>query len=200
MLRHKICNTLIMRKIAAVLIGLLVCSLQSCIKITNPIGNINVNIPYSQQAEIPAVPGYTFGQALPAAGANIGLPPVPLATNSQQYISQYSTTADKIIKVDLDSFALQILSPGSQNFDFLDSVQLYLSARSQPEVLVAYNYQIGKGQTALILNTISDVNLKNYFIQDTIYLRLNTHVNAIPATGTQLNMYTVFHMLANLLG
>ncbi len=174
--------------------------LQSCIKI-NPISNlnINVNIPYTQQVTVPQVAGDTFGVALPGSGISLSLPTVPFATNSQQYISQYNTAANKIQEVDLDSFAMQVLSPGSQNFDFLDSVQLYLSAPSQPEVLVAYNYDIARGQTTLNLNTITSVDLKSYFIQDTIYLRINTHINAIPATGTQLNTNTVFHMLANLL-
>ena len=192
---------MIMKQIASIAVVAMVFILQSCIKI-NPISNLdfNVNIPYSQQVTVPQVAGDTFGVSLPAGGVALSFPAVPIATNSQQYISQYNTSADKIINVDLDSFALQILSPAGQNFDFLDTVQLYMSASSQPEVLVAYNYNIAKGQTTLNLNPITTINLKNYFIKDTIYIRLNTHVNAIPATGTQLNTYTVFHMLADLLG
>ena len=190
-----------MRKIAGIMVVAMVFTLTSCIKI-NPITNlnINVNIPYSQQVTVPQVAGDTFGVALPAGGIALSFPSTPLATNSQTYITQYNTSADKIVEVDLDSFALQILSPASQNFDFLDSVQLYISAPSQPEVLVAYSYSIAKGQTTLNLNTITSVNLKNYFIQDTLYLRISTHINAIPATGTQINSKTIFHMLANLLG
>ncbi len=188
-----------MRKIAASVIVAMVFILPSCIKV-NPLGNINVKFPYSQQVTIPEVAGDTFGTALPIAGIAISLPAVPMVTNSQQYITQYNTSASKITSVDLDSFALQILSPGNQNFDFLDSVQLYISAPSQPEVLVAYAYNVPKGQATLNLTTMTNVNLKSYFIQDTVYLRLNTHVNAVPATGTQLNMYSVFHMLADLLG
>ena len=190
-----------MKKIAGLVLVVMVFILPSCIKI-NPIANldINVNIPYSQQVTVPQVAGDTFGASLPAGSIAISFPSVGFATNSQQYISQYNTSADKIQEVDLDSFAMQILSPSNQNFDFLDSVQLYISAPSQPEVLVAYNYNIAKGKTTLNLNTITTVNLKNYFIQDTMYLRINTHVNAIPATGTQLNTTTIFHMLANLLG
>ena len=190
-----------MSRLAGTVVIVMVFILQSCIKI-NPINNlnINVNIPYNQQVTVPQVAGDTFGMDLPAGGISLAFPVVPLATNSQTYITQYNTSADKIVEVDLDSFALQILSPGSQNFDFLDSVQLYLSAPSQPEVLVAYNYKVSKGQNTLNLNTITSVNLKNYFIQDTLYLRISTHINAIPATGTQINSYTVFHMLANLLG
>jgi hypothetical protein len=190
-----------MRKITGLVLAAVLFMLQSCIKV-NPINGLsfNVNIPYSQQVTVPQVAGDTFGVALPTGGIAISFPPVGFATNSQQYISQYNTAADKIQEVDLDSFAMQILSPSNQNFDFLDSVQLYISAPSQPEVLVAYNYSIAKGKTTLNLNTITTVNLKNYFIQDTMYLRINTHANAIPATGTQLNTTTIFHMLANLLG
>jgi len=62
---------------------------------------------------------------------------------------------------------------------------------------VAWEYNIPKGQTQLNLTTNTSVNLKNYFIQDTIYFRLQAHINAIPATGTQLNIASVFHLLAN---
>ena len=111
----------------------------------------------------------------------------------------YSTAANKIISVGLQSLALQIQAPATQNFDFLDSVQVYISAAGQPELLVAYQYSIAKGQTTLNMNPVTDVNLKNYFVQDTIYFRLTTHVNAIPATGTQLNIASSFHVQANLL-
>jgi len=92
---------------------------------------------------------------------------------------------------------MQILSPATQNFDFLDTVQLYMSAPMLPEVLMAYQYNIPKGSTTLNLTTITEVDMKSYFLADTMYLRMRTYINAVPASGTQLNIATTFHMIAN---
>jgi len=175
-----------------VLIG----SSMACNKVKQ-LANINVNIPYSSQITIPLFAGDSAGIALPPGGATLPFPVLPVATNSQQYLSEYNTSSSKILDVDLNSLAMQILSPASQNFNFLDTIQVYISANSQPEMLVAYMYNIPKGLTTLNLITNTGVNLKNYFVQDTIYFRLNAHINAIPASGTQLNIASVFHLLAN---
>lgn len=161
------------------------------------LADINVDIPYSSQVNILASTYDSLGFVLPAGGASLSLPPVPVVTNSQQYISEYKTSTDKILDVDLKSLALQIVSPPNHNFDFLDNVQVYISSNTLPEVLVASQDIVPKGSTTLNLNTQADVNLKSYFVQDTIYFRLETHINAIPPLGTQLNIASVFHLLAN---
>ena len=167
-----------------------------CTKVKN-LANINVNIPYQQQFAIPDYPGALGGVTLPPGGGTLPFPAVPVPTNSQYYLTQYHTSAEKIIKVGLKSLSLQILSPANQNFDFLDNVQVYISARTLPEMLLAYSYSVPKGVTTLDLATSTEVNLKDYFIQDTIYLRLSAHINATPLPGTQVNMASVFNLLAN---
>jgi len=174
----------------------LVAFFTGCNKI-NQLADINVNIPYNTQVTVPQVDGDTVGFPLPPGGVAVSFPTIAIATNSQQYIAEYNTSTDKILNVDLQSLALQILSPANQNFNFLDSVEIYISTKSLPEMLVAYAYNIPKGQTSLNLTTEANVNLKTYFIQDTIIFRLNTHINAIPASGTQLNIASTFHLLAN---
>ena len=160
------------------------------------LADISVDLPYTQQVTIPPVDGYTFGFPLPAGGAGLPFPRIAVPTNSKAYLEQYHTTSAKVIKVGLKSMVIELTSPPSQNFDFLDTVQLYISAPSQAEVLVAYKYGIPKGQTSLIL-TASDVSLKDYFLQDTMYLRANMHVNAVPAPGAQMNIKSVFNLVAN---
>jgi hypothetical protein len=168
----------------------------SCNRITQ-LANINVNIPYSAQVTVPQVPGDAAGIPLPPGGISLPFPTMPIATNSQQYIAEYQTSAAKIVDVDLQSLALQILSPADQNFNFLDSVEIFISTSTLPEMLVAYAYDIPQGQTTLNLTTETNLNLKTYFIQDTIIFRMSAHINAIPASGTQLNIASTFHLLAN---
>lgn len=167
----------------------------SCKKVKD-LANISVDIPYTQQITVPPVDGYTFGFPLPAGGASLPFPAFAVPTNSKSYLDQYHTSSSKVIKVGVKSLAIEMVSPSTQNFDFIDTVQLYISAPTQPEVLVAYQYNVPHGQTTLTLTT-SDVNLKDYFLQDTMYFRTNMHVNAVPAPGAQMNIKTVFNLVAN---
>ncbi len=179
--------------IISVLAGL--SALTACTKLKQ-LANIDVNIPYSQQISVPTIPGGVSGTPIPG-GLTVPFPAVGFATNSKQYIAQYHTSANKIISVGLNSLALQILSPSGQNFDFLDNVDVYISSQTQPEMLLASDIDIPKGQTTLNLVTATDVNLKNYFIDDTIYFRMTAHINAVPFSGTQLEMSSIFNLLAN---
>jgi hypothetical protein len=173
---------------AAVLLG-------GCSKVKT-LANINFDVPYSQQISVPSS-GYAYGVPLPGGGVTLPFPAIPVATNSQQYIAQYRTSTDKILMVNLTKMSLQIESPVGQTFDFMDNISVYLSAINQPEMLVASQSSIAKGQTTLNFDIPGNVNLKNYFIADTIYFRLTTHINAVPPTGEQLQLNTTFHVLAN---
>ena len=168
----------------------------SCNKVKQ-LANINVDIPYTVQVTVPQVDGDPAGLPLPPGGINLPFPAVAMQTNSQQYLAQYHTSASKIVDVALKSMSLDILSPPGQNFDFLDNVQIYISTRTLPEVLVASANNIPNGQTTIDLATVSSVNLKDYFVQDTIIFRMSAHVNAIPASGTELQISSTFHLLAN---
>lgn len=168
----------------------------SCKKVKS-LANINFDVPYNQQISVPSS-GYPYGVPLPSGGVDLPFPAVPVATNSQQYINQYKTSTDKILMVNLKSMSLQVVSPAGQNFDFLDNVKIYISAKSQPEVLVASKTTVPKGQSTLTFDIPSTtVNLKSYFLADTIYFRMQAHINAVPPVGEELQLSSVFHVLAN---
>ena len=177
-------------------IALLIGSLFACNGIKNA-ANINVDIPYTTQVNVPDVPGYTTGVALPAGGVDLPSVTVGFATNSQTYMSQYGTAANMVVSVTVKSMSIQIQSPAGQNFDFLDNIQIYMSAKGQPEVLAVSENSIPKGSTILNLTPNPELNLKNYFVQDTIYMRIAGHINAVPVAGEQLNINSVFHLVAN---
>lgn len=167
----------------------------ACKKVKN-LANINFDVPYNQQITVPSS-GYPYGTPLPAGGITLPFPAIPVPTNAQQYVAQYGTSTDKILMVNLKSMTLDIVSPAGQNFDFLDKVDIYVSAKSQPEVLVASQSNVPKGQTSLHFDASTSVNLKSYFLADTIYFRMNAHINAVPPVGEELKLSTVFHVLAN---
>ena len=161
------------------------------------LANISVPVSYTQTLTIPQIPGDTAGVTLPPGGASLPFPSIPVVTNSKQYIATYHTSADKIVSFDMTSMQVQIVSPAGQTFDFLDSIQIFISSKNYPEEIVSYKYGVPKGQTTLNMDVTPGLNLKNYFIQDTMYFRVNTHVNAVPASGTKLNIISGFTLVAN---
>ena len=170
--------------------------LTGCNKIKN-LATIDVDLPYSKEFSTPTVAGYPAGTPLPAGGLTLSFPTVPMATNSKEYITKYNTSIDKINTVYLKKLALQVVTPTGDNFNYLDTIRLYLSTATIREVLVAYAYNVPKNQSELTLTTLTDVNLKNYYVEDTVYFRMDTHINAVPPTGQVLNLATVFHLQAN---
>ncbi len=161
------------------------------------LANITFDEPISEQVIVPSIPGYIQSVALPPGGLELPFPAMAVATNSQQYLSQYGSATNLVTSVDLKSLQLQIMQPSAGNFDFLDSVYVFISTKTQPEALIAYEVNIPKGATTLDLYTNTDVNLKNYYTADTIYMRLQAHINATPLAGEVLNIPAVFHVIAN---
>lgn len=170
--------------------------LAGCSKLKN-LADINVDVPYSTQQTVPPVQGYTQGTALPNGGVALPQVTVGLATNSAQTLQQYGTAAHMVQSVTLKSLAITIQSPAGQNFDFLDNIQVYISAAGMPELLAASASNIPKGTTTLDLTTNTDVNLKAYYLMDVVNLRMTGHINAVPPGGEVLNLASVFHITAN---
>ena len=166
-----------------------------CSKVKS-LADINVDIPYEQQVQVPAVAGYSDIFPLPPGGVSLPFPAVAVATGSKGYLDQYHTSSSKVVSVSLKGLNLVIQAPQGETFDFLDSVQLFISAPAMPEILVAYDYNIPRGQTSLSI-PVTNNDLKNYFLQDTMYFREQMHINALPAAGTGLDIKSVFHLVAN---
>jgi hypothetical protein len=156
--------------------------------------NINFNVPYNQTVSIPIIDTGT----LPPGGMSVMLPALAVPTNSQSYIDSFHTSSNNILRVNLSTLSMtQTGNADVNNFNFLDSVSVYISGPTLPLQLVAYQYSIPKGLDTLSLDTVSNVNLKPYFLLDTMYIQIAIHYNSIPAGNTELGMYSVFHILAN---
>lgn len=183
-----------MKKILFLIVAIV--SFAACQKIKD-LANIPFDIPYSQNITIPAIPGYTYGMPLPGGGVDLPFPPIAVAINAQQYFDQYHASPRNLVSADLGNANLEITAPGYQYFDFLDTIQLFISTESQPEILVAYDYNIPKGKKIISLFIVPGLNLKNYVTGDSLTIRLDTHINAIPAPGTQVHVSGNFHIVAN---
>lgn len=181
-----------MKRMMLVICLLMLIPLGACKKLKS-LANISINIPYNTQVTIPSV--YEEGIPLPGNGVSATIGPIPIETRSQQYMAEYNTDADNIVRVSLKQLSLKVIYPSNETIDFLDTVRIYISAQGQPEILVAYHY--GRvGGDSLVLTSNND-DLKNYFISDVMNIKLTGRFNRVPAPGTQLGIYSVFNMVAN---
>ena len=185
-----------MKKSIWICVLLAIAILNGCKKVKD-LATISVNIPYTQHVSIPNNSGYAYGFPLPGGGVDISIPLVAVPTNSKAYLDQYHTNGDKVIKVGLNGLTLQPTAPQNENFDFLDTVRLYISVPGHQEQLAAYKYSVEKGMQVIALTTNPDVNLKDYFLEETMNFRVGMHINAVPDPRAEMDIKLVFNLVAN---
>ena len=175
---------------------LAVSSLAACHK-TNTQPTTTFDMQYSTTQALQLGSGSDYNTPVTDAGATMSFAPVKVAINAQQYFDKYHTSSKNVVTTYLGGVNLEIPTPGNHYFDFSDNLELYISGNSQPEVLVAYDYSIPKGLKSINLTLAPGVNLKNYIVNDSITIRLSTHVSYIPAPGAQIISTGVFQVTAN---
>jgi len=181
-----------MKRVAFLLILMTICIL-ACRKIKQ-LANINVNIPYSYDL---AVPAYIDTISVPSnGGLDVDLPVIPIQTNSKQYLDQYHTSSSKIVDLKLKSLTLKIIQPPGGNFNFVSAMSAYISASSLPEVQVASVANIPKGVDSVTM-ICSGADLRDYFLSETMYVRMMGHFTRVPPPNTTFRIQAVFALRAN---
>lgn len=122
-----------------------------------------------------------------------GLPkPVSVITNSEASFRNNKTTRDKVKNVLLDQMQLTLVSPATLNFDFLDSLRVYINTpKTNNRILLAHLYNPPMGVKTLTLIptterlddylkadtyelTVYSRQRPNYFIRDSLTIRSDT--------------------------
>ena len=167
-------------------------SLAACNKIRHLV-NINADLPYTKAFQAPK---FDNSIQIPDGGINFSLPKEAIETNSKEALALYNTTPDKIISVKMSKFAQKVIDPQNANFDFFDTLRVYLSVPGLPEKMVAHSYHIPPGTSALDLEYTNE-NLKDYFLRDTVFMRIQGHFVAFPEEATRYKIDLNFNLLAN---
>ena len=122
-----------------------------------------------------------------------GLPkPVSVITNSEASFRNNKTTRDKVKNVLLDQMQLTLVSPVGLNFDFLDTLKVYINTPNvSNRILLAHLYNPPKGVKTLTLVptterlddylkaetyelTVYSRQRPSYFIRDSLTIRSDT--------------------------
>lgn len=179
-----------MKRIAAFSFALL--ALSSCDKKLEDIIQVKFSVPHTKTVNVQGLPG---NPPIPPQGLTTSIPAIGVETKSDEYIKQNNTSSDLITEAKLSELRLDITAPGSQTFDMVDSLWLFVSGSGLSEMQVAHSFSIPKGIRSLSMTT-SDVNLKDYFLRDTMYFRLQGHFYNAPDSATVFTITTKFDAVA----
>ncbi|MBW7912447.1 MAG: hypothetical protein H3C54_01790 [Taibaiella sp.] len=179
-----------MKRITAISFALLV--LSACTKKLEDLVEVKFSVPHTKQVNVQGLPG---NPPIPSQGLTTSIPAIGVETKSEEYIKQYNTSSELITEAQLSEMKLEINTPSSQTFDMVDSLWLFVSATGLPEVQAAYYFDIPKGLRALDMIT-SDENLKDYFLRDSMYFRLQGHFYTAPDSATVFTITTKFDAVA----
>jgi hypothetical protein len=166
----------------------------SCDKIAN-LTDIEKDLSFNEIVDVPGKP-VDVDTVLPGIPVIADLPKMAFATNSKDFLESNGSvaTSEYVHHVKLTKFTASIDMPQNGNFDWTDSIYVYISASGLNEVLAA-SKTISKGQNSVDLNC-KDIDLKEYFLKDSMYVRFGGRFVDLPQEG-KIRIQPTFNIKAN---
>ncbi len=148
------------------------------------------NMDFDSEMTIPA----TFGVNIPI---DVWTPDIP--TNSTSTFESNNTHKDLIEQIILKKMSMTIKTDGA-SWDFLKSIEIYISADGVDETLIAWLNDIPQtGLKTITLETSND-DLKAYIKADSYKLRTKTVTRQIISKDTDVEIKSTFFVDAKILG
>lgn len=123
-----------------------------------------------------------------------------IETNAESEFEVNDTRKDKIETIKLTSLNLEITSPNGQEFDFLEDIELFISADGLDEILLAYVYNMENSVGNTIALSCSQSDFQEYIKQDKFKLRIRTISDEYNLNDVQIKIKGKFLVDAKLIG
>lgn len=121
---------------------------------------------------------------------------MPFATNIDMYIDSFNVDPDQIKSVILKQVQLTVKNPVGGNFDYLQNIKLDIRGGSLPKIALAEKLNIPTGTTQLDFD-VAGVSLKEYLLEDTIYISVRGTFQSAPPANSVLTFNGKMHLEAN---
>ena len=121
-----------------------------------------------------------------------------IESNSEATFEVNDTRKDLIERIYLEKLTLTVTSPPGEDFSFLKSISIYISADGLDEVVIA-GKDIPDNAGSSIDLEVSAEDIKEYLKQDKFTLRVNTVTDEIITSDYTVNAHCVFFVDAKLL-
>ena len=129
---------------------------------------------------------------------DVWTPDIP--TNSEETFQNNDTRTDLIEEITLTEMKMNITSPESQSFDFLKSIEIYISADGVEEKKIAWYDDIPQSGLLTISLETADDNLEEYIKKDEYKLRSRTVTRQLISVSTEIEISNTFFVDAKILG
>jgi hypothetical protein len=147
-------------------------------------------MPYSTTVTIPA----TSAINLPF---NILTPEI--TTNSQQTFESNNTRKDLVEEIFLRKLHLTITDPTNGNFNFLNSINIYISSPNVSETRIAWKDNIPENNANSLQLEATAADLQSYIAADKFTLRVNTVTDQLINTDYTVKLDADFEVNAKLI-
>jgi hypothetical protein len=122
----------------------------------------------------------------------------PTASHAEATFAQNDTRADKITSIRLEQLVLELQKPENEDFSFLEEMQLFISTKELPELLLAEKKNIQNNTRSLRLDT-SKEDFKEYIKSGEYTLRVRTVIKRTFSNKMDLSANIIFKASAKLL-
>ena len=126
--------------------------------------------------------------------------PSEIEANLKGKVENEGSSLDKIESVELTDLILKITSPTGKNFQFLNSVALYMNADGLNEIKVAWKDEVPATVGEALSLSTSSADLTDYLVKEVVTLRLNTVLNQGITQDYQIGIDVTFLVDAKILG
>ncbi|AUS04864.1 hypothetical protein [Pseudotamlana carrageenivorans] len=123
-----------------------------------------------------------------------------ISSNSESTFENNNTRKNLIEYFELKTMTLEIEGPDHGNFDFLNSIEICISAENEPEVKISWKDQIEANSSGILKLDTSNDDLQQYLIKDQFNLRLATITDEIITSDHHINVKSVFFGDAKIFG
>lgn len=128
--------------------------------------------------------------------AGISIPVVTLmsnmATDSKAEFEFYNTNKESIKKIELTSLEMEMVTPSGHEFDFMEDVEVFISANGVDENLLAYSYNMLNSVGTKISLTVALSDFQEYLKNDKYTLRVRTLHDEFLSNDVELKMKSTF--------
>lgn len=138
----------------------------------------------------------------PTAGISL-LPSIDtpeIQSDSNNQFENNNSRKDLIESAKLTSLTLEIEAPESQDFDFLNAIEIFISSENLEERLIASLTDIPENQSNTLNLEVVDVELASYLRADTYNLRVSARTDKTIASETSIKVTSNFFIDAKILG
>ncbi len=127
------------------------------------------------------------------------IPTPDITTNAETRFENNNTQKNLVESVKLKSIILDIEMPSGEDFSFLKSVKLSISADGLTDKQIASKSDISGSETSLAL-IIDNVELKDYLLKDSFSIKSEVTTGETISEDYKIGVNTIFRVDAKILG